>query len=199
MIWVGDTLVSAGEAGVYGERVLAGHRVWDPYRSKLAALYHLEKGVELDGSMRVLYLGAAHGTTVSHVADYTEVVYAVELAPRPMQDLIEVAGRRRNIIPILADALHPEAYASLVEKVDLVYQDVASPRQAEIAIRNRAFLTDGGRLVLVVKTRSIDTAAPPETIESEVAAALRPHFTILDSAWLLPYHRDHVAFICRIE
>ena len=197
MIWIGDTLVSVGEAGVYGERVISGHRVWDPYRSKLAALYHLGKGVELAGSMRVLYLGAAHGTTVSHVADYAEVVYAVEIAPRPMQDLLEVAGRRRNIIPILADALHPEAYAPLVEKVDLIYQDVASPLQAEIAIRNRAFLADGGRLVLVVKTRSIDTAAQPESVEREVAAALRPHFTILDSTWLLPYHRDHVAFICK--
>lgn len=196
MIWIGDTLVSAGEAGVYGERVISGHRVWDPYRSKLAALYHLRKGVELSGSMRVLYLGAAHGTTVSHVSDYVDVIYAVEMAPRPMQDLLEVAGRRKNIIPIMADAAHPEEYAPLVEEVDLIFQDVASPVQADIAIRNRIFLARGGHLILVVKTRSIDTAARPEDVEGGVGEAIRPHYTILDSTWLLPYHRDHVAFIC---
>jgi len=197
VIWIGDTLVSPGEPGVYGERVLAGHRVWDPYRSKLGALYHLGKGVEITGDMRVLYLGAAHGTTVSHVADYAEVVYAVEIAPRPMQDLLEVAGRRGNIIPLMADAGHPEEYASVVEEVDLVFQDVASPDQAGIALRNRVFLAPGGRLLLVVKTRAVDSAARPEEVEAATAAAIRPSYTILDSAWLLPYHRDHVAFICK--
>jgi fibrillarin-like pre-rRNA processing protein len=197
VIWIGNTLVSDGEAGIYGERVISGRRVWDPYRSKLAALYHLGKGVELTGSMRVLYLGAAHGTTVSHVADYVEVVYAIEMAPRPMQDLLEVAGRRRNIIPILADARRPEEYAPLVEEVDLIFQDVASPAQADIAIRNRPFLVPGGHLVLVVKTRSIDTTARPEDVEAAIGAAIRSHYTVLDSTWLLPYHRDHVAFICK--
>jgi fibrillarin-like pre-rRNA processing protein len=134
---------------------------------------------------------------VSHVSDYAEVVYAVEIAPRPMLDLLEVADRRRNIIPILADAGHPEEYAPIVEEVDLIFQDVASPAQAEIAIRNRPFLATGGRLVLVVKTRAIDTAARPGDVEGRVTAAIRPHYTILDSTWLLPYHRDHVAFICK--
>ncbi|MDD1667852.1 MAG: fibrillarin-like rRNA/tRNA 2'-O-methyltransferase [Methanomicrobiales archaeon] len=197
MIWIGQTLVSPGEPGIYGERVLDGHRVWDPYRSKLGALYYLGKGIDLTASMRVLYLGAAHGTTVSHVADYVEVVYAVEMAPRPMEDLLEVAGRRRNIIPILADAGRPEEYAALVEEVDLVFQDVASPAQAEIALRNRAFLAPGGNLILVVKTRAIDTTARPGDVEAGVSSAIRSSYTILDSVWLLPYHRDHVAFICR--
>jgi len=197
VIWIGGTLVSAGEAGVYGESVISGHRVWDPYRSKLAALYHLGKGVELTGSMRVLYLGAAHGTTVSHVSDYVEVVYAIEMAPLPMQDLLEVAGRRKNIIPIMADAAHPEGYAPIVEEVDLIFQDVASPLQADIAIRNGIFLSRRGHLILVVKTRSIDTAARPEDVESGIGEAIRPHYTILESTWLVPYHRDHVAFICK--
>ena len=157
----------------------------------------LGKGVDLTGSMRVLYLGAAHGTTVSHVSDYAEVVYAVEMAPRPMQDLLAVAERRKNIIPVMADAAHPEEYAPIVEEVDLVFQDVASPVQAEIAIRNRVFLAPGGYLILVVKTRSIDSAARPEAVESGVAGEIRSAYTILDSTWLLPFHHDHVAFICR--
>lgn len=46
------------------------YRVWNPFRSKLAASVvggvdniHMPKG------SRVLYLGAANGTTVSHVSD----------------------------------------------------------------------------------------------------------------------------------
>jgi fibrillarin-like pre-rRNA processing protein len=97
----------------------------------------------------------------------------------------------------MADARHPEEYAPVVEEVDLVFQDVASPDQAEIALRNRPFLAPGGHLVLVVKTRAIDTAARPEDVGAEAGEALRSAYTVLDSTWLLPYHRDHVAFICR--
>jgi fibrillarin-like pre-rRNA processing protein len=198
MIWIGDVLVSRGEGGVYNERMLAGARVWDPYRSKLAALYHVGRGVELEPALRVLYLGAANGTTVSHVSDYTEVVYAVEFAPRPMQDLIEVARRRRNVIPIMADAARPEMYAPLVEAVDLVYQDVAQPDQASIAIRNGVFLKPGGYLILMLKTRSVDVRKNPEAVFDDTIIALKEAgFTIQESVWLAPYHQDHAAIVCR--
>jgi fibrillarin-like pre-rRNA processing protein len=197
MIWIGDVLVSQGEGGVYNERMLKGARIWEPYRSKLAALYHVGKGVELDSSLRVLYLGAANGTTVSHVADYTEVVYAVEFAPRPMQDLIEVARRRKNIIPIMADASRPETYAPLVEAVDLVYQDVAQPDQAAIAIRNCVFLKPGGHLILMLKTRSVDVRKDPATVFDETIMVLKAAgFTVQESVWLGPYHQDHAAIVC---
>ena len=197
MIRIGDVLVSKGEGGVYNERMLEGYRVWDPYRSKLAALYLVGKGIELVPDMKVLYLGAANGTTVSHVADYTEVVYAVEFAPRPMQDLLEVARRRRNVMPILADASCPEQYAMLVEAVDLLYQDVAQPDQAAIALRNCVFLKKGGHLVLMLKTRSVDIRKEPaevfrDTLDILISAGL----TIVESTWLAPYHLDHAAIIC---
>lgn len=197
MIWIGDVLVSRGEGGVYNERMLGGARVWEPYRSKLAALYHIGKGVELEPSLRVLYLGAANGTTVSHVADYTEVVYAVEFAPRPMQDLIEVARRRRNVIPIMADATRPEIYAPLIEPVDLVYQDVAQPDQASIAIRNGIFLRPGGHLILMLKTRSVDVRKDPSTVFGETITALNEAgFIVQEHVWLAPYHQDHAAIVC---
>jgi len=197
MIRIGDVLVSKGEGGVYSERMLEGYRVWDPYRSKLAALYLVGKGIELVPDMKVLYLGAANGTTVSHVADYTEVVYAVEFAPRPMQDLLEVARRRRNVMPILADASCPEQYAMLVEAVDLLYQDVAQPDQAAIALRNCVFLKKGGHLVLMLKTRSVDIRKEPaevfrDTLDILISAGL----TVVESTWLAPYHLDHAAIIC---
>ena len=198
MIRIGEVIVSKGEGGVYGERMLEGYRVWDPYRSKLAALYVVGIGIELSPEMKVLYLGAANGTTVSHVADYAEVVYAVEFAPRPMQDLLEVARRRKNVMPILADASSPEQYAMIVEAVDLLYQDVAQPDQAAIALRNCAFLKKGGYLVLMLKTRSVDIRKEPaavfrDTLDILISAGL----TVVESTWLAPYHQDHAAIVCK--
>jgi len=197
MIWIGDVLVSHGEGGVYSERMLGAARVWDPYRSKLAALYHKGTGVKITAETRVLYLGAANGTTVSHVADYADVVYAVEFAPRPMQDLLEVARRRKNIVPIMADATRPEQYAPLVETVDLVYQDVAQPDQATIAIRNSVFLRAGGQLVLMLKTRSVDVRKEPDVVFQEtVDALISAGFVVWENLWLAPYHQDHAAIVC---
>jgi fibrillarin-like pre-rRNA processing protein len=197
MIWIGDVLVSYGDGGVYSERMLGNARVWDPFRSKLAALYHRGTGVEITAETRVLYLGAANGTTASHVADYADVVYAIEFAPRPMQDLLEVARRRKNIVPIMADATRPEQYAPLVEAVDLLYQDVAQPDQAAIAIRNSAFLHNGGKLILMLKTRSVDTRKEPDVVFQETVDILTSAgFVVQESLWLAPYHQDHAAIVC---
>jgi fibrillarin-like pre-rRNA processing protein len=197
VIWIGDVLVSDGEGGVYGERMLGDARVWDPYRSKLSALYHVGTGIDLTNDMRVLYLGAANGTTVSHVADYAEVVYAVEFAPRPMQDLLEVARRRRNVIPIMADAARPDQYAAVVEAVDLVYQDVAQPEQAAIAIRNCAFLKDGCPIILMLKTRSVDVRKEPaEVFRDTIGQLTAAGLSVNESVWLAPYHADHAAIVC---
>jgi fibrillarin-like pre-rRNA processing protein len=198
MIWAGGVLVSQGEGGVYGERMLGEARVWDPYRSKLSALYYLKKGVELSPDMRVLYLGAAHGTTVSHVADYVEVVYAVEFAPRPMQDLLEVIQRRGNVVPIMADAAQPEQYAPIVESVDLIYQDVAQPDQVTIALQNSLFLKRDGAFILMLKTRSVDTRRIPDSVFSEAAARLDSGgLAVTESTWLAPYYQDHAAIVCK--
>jgi len=196
MIWVDGVLVSPGNRSLYGERILRGHRVWDPYRSKLAALAHLGCPADLLPSLRVLYLGAAHGTTVSHIADYVECVYAVEIAPRPMQDLLSLARQRENIVPIMGDATRPEEYAPLLERVDLIYQDVASPRQAEIAIAHRVFLEDGGTLILMLKTRSIDTTADPGEVTRQVSGKLASCYRVKAAVPLDPYHRDHRALLC---
>lgn len=197
MIWIGDVLVSQGEGGVYNERILEGARVWDPHRSKMSALYHVGTGIELRPGMRVLYLGAANGTTVSHVADYVDVVYAVEFAPRPMQDLLEVSRRRRNVIPIMADAARPELYAPLVEAVDLLYQDVAQPEQASIALHNCPFLKKGGILVLMLKTRSIDVRKEPaEVFQDTLDVLVSAGLIVQESVWLTPFHHDHAAIVC---
>lgn len=198
MIWIGGQLVSPGPGGVYGERMIQGCRLWNPARSKLAALYHLGGGVELTANHRVLYLGAANGTTVSHVADYVEVVYAVEPAPLPVQDLLVVARQRRNIIPIMGDARMPEEYLCLVEKVDLIYQDVAQPDQVEILLANTRFLLPGGLMVFMAKPRSIDVTRDPHDVVAAVQAELTQRGIKVESCtWLTPWYPDHAAFICR--
>jgi rRNA 2'-O-methyltransferase fibrillarin len=87
------------------------YRVWNPFRSKLAAA--IVGGVEnifMKPGSKVLYLGAASGTTVSHVSDLVGpegVVYAVEFSKRSGRDLVNMAKKRPNIVPIIEDARHP--------------------------------------------------------------------------------------------
>jgi fibrillarin-like pre-rRNA processing protein len=171
-------------------------RVWDPHHSKLSALYHLGSAPDLTSNMKVLYLGASHGTTVSHVADYVGVVYAVEMAAGPMQDLLALCAVRRNIIPLFADAARPERYMPFVEEVDLVYQDIAQRDQAGILIKNLHFLKQGGDSILIAKTRSIDVTRQPLSIVTELTGRLETCFRSVRATWLSPYHTDHAALVC---
>jgi len=196
MIWIDGQLVSPGKELVHGERTLQGFRLWDPRRSKLSALYHLGQGIDLEPQHRVLYLGAANGTTVSHVADYVEVVYAVESAPRPFQDLLVVAEGRDNIIPIMADARKPYLYRPLVEEVDLIYQDVAQRDQAAILLPNTGFLNSGGATILMLKARSVDVRRTLSEIAAETETLLKAGgLSIEKTISLSPYYPDHAALI----
>jgi fibrillarin-like pre-rRNA processing protein len=191
----GEALATRG-AAVYGEQVVDGWRRWDPYRSKLGAT--IEHGLEtgLGDGARVLYLGAASGTTVSHVADVAGPTYAVEFAPRPARDLLSVAESRPNLFPLLADARQPEGYSHVVEgDLDLVIQDVATRGQAEVALSNRRFLADEGRLALAIKARSEDVTAEPETVFERSLSRLESRYEILGTARLEPYHADHLAVV----
>ncbi|HJJ34880.1 MAG TPA: fibrillarin-like rRNA/tRNA 2'-O-methyltransferase, partial [Methanocorpusculum sp.] len=146
----------------------------------------------------VLYLGAANGTTVSHVADYVESVYAVEFAPRPMEDLLAVAKKRKNIVPIYADATRPVRYAALLEPADLLYQDVAQPDQAGIAVKHLPFVKSGGRLILMLKTRSVDIRKSADEVFADTCEELTAGgYLVEKSVWLDPYHKDHAAIVCR--
>lgn len=71
---------------VPGEEEKVEYRTWNPFRSKIAAA--IVGGIEniyITPGCKVLYLGAASGTTVSHVADLVGpegAVYAVEFSKR---------------------------------------------------------------------------------------------------------------------
>jgi fibrillarin-like pre-rRNA processing protein len=192
---------------VYGERIQEGYRLWDPFRSKLAALLQKSIGqgkdpkqsLSIPRDAKILYLGAATGTTVSHISDIVAdgLVYAVEFSPRSMRDLIRLCERRDNIVPILADAANPEEYSALLEPVDLVYQDIAQRNQAEIASRNSArYLLPGKDLLFMMKTRSIDVTASPAQILAQEKKNLQG-LEILAATDLLPFHQDHWAVQAR--
>lgn len=191
---------------VYGERLVrAGgveHRAWNPKRSKLAAAILKGMPWDLPRDAAVLYLGAANGTTASHVSDIVAgeggVVYAVEVSPRAMRDLLAVVEDRTNMVPILADAHRPGDYRRYVAgRVDLVYQDVAQRDQVGLFLKNvDAYLADGGRGVLMVKARSVDVAKDPKDVFDEAADRLAEHgLAIRWRSGLEPFEKDHEAFL----
>lgn len=195
---------------VYGEKLIQvegiEYRTWDPRRSKLGAMILKKFNIPLKEDSKVLYLGAASGTTVSHVSDIVSegAVYAVEFSPRSMRDLIGLASRRKNVYPILADAGKPDSYSHLVEPVDLIFQDVAQPNQAEIAARNAIrFLKKDRYLLLSIKARSIDTVANPKEVFKEevrkLEKAFEPGFEILNAKDLMPYHEDHLGVLAKLK
>jgi fibrillarin-like pre-rRNA processing protein len=191
----GETGLATEGKPVYGEPTADGWRLWDRSRSKLAVL--LDRGVEtgLEDDSTVLYLGAASGTTVSHVADVAGLTYAVEFAPRPVRDLLDVAADRPNLFPLLKDAREPESYAHIVEPVDLIVQDVAIRGQADVALSNRQFLREDGRLVLSVKARSEDVTRDPEAVFAEVRERLESGYEIEYAESLEPFHDDHLGIV----
>ncbi len=189
--------------GVHCENILIAekeeYRIWNPYRSKLAAII-LNLNIPIRKDSTVLYLGAANGTTVSYVSDIVSegTVFAVEFSPRAMHDLIRVSIPRMNIIPILADAAHPDSYKRMVSEVDLIYQDIAQREQAKIAIRNaELFLKYDGLLILIIKSRSIDSTKKTKEVVDKEVKKLEGLFKIKELINLKPYHLDHVAVVAR--
>jgi fibrillarin-like pre-rRNA processing protein len=193
----GDRTLATRGPQVSDESTDEGWRAWDPGRSKLGAM--LDAGMEtgLTGGETVLYLGAAAGTTPSHVADFAGPTYAVEFAPRPVRDLVAVARDRDRLFPLLKDARRPETYAHTVEPVDTIVQDVATRGQAAVALENRQFLREDGRLLLAVKARSEDVTREPEAVFEAATAELEEGYELLDRRRLDPQHEDHLAVVAR--
>ena len=190
---------------VYGEKLITfqgeEYREWDPYRSKLAAMILENPLVNfLSSDLKCLYLGASSGTTISHLSDivYDGIIYGVEFAERSMRQLIQNINKRKNIIPILGDANFPEKYAnSIFTNIDLVYQDIAQPNQAQIAIANCSYyLKDKGTLILAIKSQSIDSVQKPEKIfVQEKKIIEKAGYEISESFNIHKYAANHIILI----
>eukprot|EP00252_Welwitschia_mirabilis_P000710 TRINITY_DN10681_c0_g1_i1.p1 TRINITY_DN10681_c0_g1~~TRINITY_DN10681_c0_g1_i1.p1 ORF type:complete len:303 (+),score=74.49 TRINITY_DN10681_c0_g1_i1:241-1149(+) len=208
-----DALVTknmvTGES-VYGEKRISvqnedgtktEYRIWNPFRSKLAAA--VLGGVDniwIKPGSHVLYLGAASGTTVSHVSDIvgpTGIVYAVEFSHRSGRDLVNMAKKRTNVIPIIEDARHPNRYRMLVGMVDVIFADVAQPDQARIlALNAHHFLKNGGHFVISIKANCIDSTVPAEAVfAQEVKKLQKEQFKPFEQVTLEPFERDHACVV----
>jgi fibrillarin-like pre-rRNA processing protein len=194
---------------VYGEQLvrLKGieYRVWDAFRSKLAAV--ILRGVQtvpIKPGHKVLYLGAASGTTASHVSDIVGEkghVYCVEFASRSIRDLINnVVAYRTNMSPFVEDARFPEKYAMFISgKVDDIYCDVAQPEQAKILADNAdVLLKRDGWTMLAVKAQSIDVTKDPSVVYQQEAKILRNRgFDIKEIVGLEPYDKAHAMIVAQ--
>lgn len=194
---------------VYGEKRIAvevegekiEYRVWNPFRSKLcAAIVGGVQDIHIRPGSKLLYLGAASGTTVSHCSDIVGpegLVYAVEFSHRSGRDLINLAKKRTNIIPIVEDARHPHKYRMLVGMVDVIFADVAQPDQARIvALNAQYFLKNEGHFVISIKANCIDSVSQPEAVfAKEVEKLKQEKFKPRERVTLEPYERDHAVVI----
>jgi fibrillarin-like pre-rRNA processing protein len=188
---------------VYGERIIrskgAEYRLWDPFRSKLAAaILNKLNCFPIKPNHTVLYLGAASGTTVSHISDIvgrTGHVYCIEFASRSIRDLINnVCTYRNNTSPIFEDARFPQKYKIFViKKVDNIYCDIAQPEQAKILADNAdLFLKKQGWIMLAIKSQSIDvTKKPTEIYKREISILKKRGFSIIERINLEPYEKAH--------
>lgn len=195
----GEKRVSAEDPANPGQKI--EYRVWNPFRSKLgASILGGVDNIHIAPGTKLLYLGAASGTTVSHCADIvgpTGLVYAVEFSHRSGRDLLGVAQRRTNIIPIIEDARHPHKYRMLVGMVDTIFADVAQPNQAQIvALNAKCFLKNGGHFVISIKANCIDSTVPATVVFArEVKKLQQENFRPHEQLTLEPYERDHAIVV----
>jgi len=186
---------------VYGERwtEVGGRRLrhFEPGRSKLAAAVVRGWAGDLPApGERWLYLGAASGTTASHVADLVGTegrVYAVERSVRPFARLLALAERWPNLRPILADAREPRDYAPLLPPADGVYADIAQPDQLAIVLANAELLLsgDGARLLVALKTPSMGRERSATAHRTAAESVLAERVALVPSVSLEPFHRGH--------
>jgi len=187
---------------VYGERLADWQgvelREWVPHRSKLAAYLRLGgKQFPFREGSRVLYLGAASGTTASHVADVCArgKVYCVEFSQRSFRELVPVCEVRKNMVPILGDATKPTEYKFIVDQVDIVYQDVAQKNQASILMKNmQEFSAPSG--MLAIKARSEDVTLDPRKVFERARNELSSRgFKVLEVVELERFEKDHAMMV----
>lgn len=192
-------------SAVYGERRVCvslpdkkiEYRVWNCYRSKLAA--GIACGLDsifIKPGAAVLYLGAANGTTLSHVSEIVgadTLVYAVEFSQRSGRDLVNLSMKRSNIVPIIADARTPYKYRMLVPMVDVIFSDVSQPDQSRIVMENaQYFLKDGGGVLISIKASCVDSSVPAEKVfADEVNWLKKNEFRPIEQVTLEPYEKNH--------
>ncbi len=191
---------------VYGEKIFDYNgvelREWNPYRSKFCAA--LKNGIKQKlffETCKVLYLGSAEGTTISHISDIVGeegFIFGVDISETAMQKLLDLSDSRGNIFPILADAQMPAEYTEEVGgEIDTIFQDVSQRNQTEIFLRNAFFLKSGGLGALSLKTKSISQIGSAEEILEKEKKKLEDEFDIIEIILLEPFEKEHYLIVVR--
>ena len=125
-------------------------------------------------------------------------MFCVEISPRMMRELLPVGQRKKNMVPLLGDANKPGSYAQRVSSIDVIYQDVAQPNQAEILIKNVEVFRPR-HAMLAIKARSINTAMNPKKVFKAEIRKLKEKFEVLETINLAPFEKDHVFVNLRVK
>jgi len=202
---------------VRGERRKTDSRIewrsWDPTRSKVAAalLRTAKDSSELlpETGATVLYLGASYGSTCSHIHDqvcgagnhHGGQVVAVEISPRAMRELSELAKLRPGLVPVLGDARHPSQVAPYVRnQADWIHQDLSIADQAETFVRMAdAFLRPGGTGLLSLKAASERSSDGGDDSRFAKAAKIlrESDLEVIERINLKGLEEQHVVFLVR--
>ena len=188
------------------------HRRWDPNRSKLGAgLLRTRNDPTLllpNAGSTVLYLGAGHGTTISHLHDhlcgaknrFSGRLVAVDLAPRCLRDLTYLAEHRPGLVPVLGDARKFDTWGVLIpSRVDWLFQDVAQAGQVDIFLSAvRRFLSQDGIGLLSLKAASErHNDGGDEDIFAAAIAQLSSEVELLEHINLTGFEDQHALFVVR--
>lgn len=171
------------------------YRLWNPYRSKLSAAIAIGlKNFHFKKDENILYIGAATGTTASHISDIVVDgrIYCIEMSERNMRELVKVCESRPNMLPILADASEPERYSDYIETCDVIYQDASAREQAKLLLLNSRFLKRGGYAYFIIKSQSIDISKKPKEVFAGELRLLMNDFDIIEEMSLNPYDQMHL-------
>jgi len=192
---------------VYGEELIqfeeTEYRFWNPFRSKIAA--SIMKGLKkfpIKKGSKILYLGCAEGTTVSHLSDIVGergVIFGVDISAKVMNKFLYLCTNRKNLIPILADAQNPESFKEEISgiKMDVLFQDISQKNQVEIFLKNcRMHIKGRGSCILTIKARSISSVKDPNQIIETEVKKLEKELKIIQKIPLAPYEKDHLLVYC---
>ncbi|MFH1664205.1 MAG: fibrillarin-like rRNA/tRNA 2'-O-methyltransferase [archaeon] len=190
---------------VYGEKLISFKgkelREWNPFRSKLGA--GIKKGVPspIKKEMKILYLGAAEGTTISHISDIIGekgLIIGIDISARVMNKLVELSEERKNLIPYLVDANNTEETSKELKEIefDFLFQDISQKNQTDIFLNNaRIFLKKGRKAMISIKARSISQKNSKQILMEE-KQKLEKEFIVKQAVFLEPFQKEHLLVLC---
>ena len=177
------------------------YRIWKPHRSKLATA--IINGMEIFPILKkskILYFDATMENTASYISDIVGndgKIFVVVNSNKPSDFMQKMIDRRSNITMVH----HTEnlvQHKSINDKVDVIYMNVSDKNNLDIAILNsKAYLKDGGYLLLVVKTADILVSKYGVEPENNPRKKIRMLFEIIQEVNLADFFKDNTMIIAR--